>query len=243
MTASVLVLDDSTMVNELFADVLRARLDVDVTPLNSVAALAAELERHGRFDVALVDLSFPEERANGLDALLTIHAGHPDTTLAVITQGDDYVGELLRDVWELLPIATVISKSAPLTFQVAQVRGLIDDGTAPIDPSVLPMLPATRPAWRTLDGFARLVPHAGFAKFWEALIDAPENVSYRDMVAATGLRVNTIKNYRAHLLGELAIHGLHDPPLREMRNFAVRCRPVLEKCIDDLRRARGKDPA
>jgi DNA-binding NarL/FixJ family response regulator len=238
---SLLVLDDSAVVNDLFAGLLRDRLDVDVVPLAAVAELEAELERHGRFDVALVDLSFPEERTNGLDAMLMIHAHHPDTVLAVITQGDAYVSELLRDVWELLPVASVISKSAPLEFQIGQVRDLLETGSAVIDPSVQPMLPSQRSAWRTLDGFARLVPHLGFAKIWEALFVAPEDVTYRFVTDATGLRLNTVKNYRAHLLPELAAHGMRDPSLREMRDFAVRCRPVLARCIAD-HRARSARP-
>lgn len=238
---SVLLLDDSAMVNDLFAAVLRSRLDIEVVPLAAVGDLGDELDRHGPFDVALVDLSFPEERTNGLEAMLTIHLAHPSTTLAIITQGDAYVGDLLRDVWELLPVASVISKSAPVDFQIGQVRELIATGSAPIDPSVQPLLPSVRPAWRSIEGFGRLVTHMGHAKFWAALFIAPETVSYRDVVEATGLRLNTVKNYRAQLLPELVVHGLEDPSLREMRDFAIRCRPVLERVIDDVsRRSRGR---
>ena len=241
---SLLLLDDSAMVNDLFAAVIRAQLSIEVVPLAAIADLEAELDRHGPFDVALVDLSFPEERKNGLDAMLTIHLRHPVTTLSVITQGDTYVGDLLRDVWELLPIAGVLSKSAPVDFQLGQVRDLITTGACAIDPSVQPLLPAVRPAWRSIGGFGRLVAHIGHAKFWEALFDAGETVTYRDVVGATGLRLNTVKNYRSQLLPELVVHGLHDPSLREMRDFAVRCRPILERFIDDVRRrSRTTGPA
>lgn len=236
---SLLILDDSAMVNDLFAGVLRARLSIEVVPLAAIAELEAELDRHGAFDIALVDLSFPEERRNGLDALLTIHLAHPSTTLAVITQGDAYVGDLLRDVWELLPVAGILSKSAPVDFQIGQVRDLVEHRSCAIDPSVQPLLPAVRPAWRSLDGFSRLVGHMGHAKIWEALFDAGENVTYRDVVAATGLRLNTVKNYRTQLLPELAAHGMDDPSMRQMRDFAVRCRPILQRAIDDARR-RGR---
>jgi DNA-binding NarL/FixJ family response regulator len=228
--SSLLLLDDSAIVNDLFATVLRDRLWIEVVPLAAIADLDDELSRHGRFDVAVVDLSFPEERRNGLDALLMIHERHPDTVLAVITQGDAFVGELLRDVWELLPIAGVISKSAPIELQINQVRELVIDGRTSIDPSVLPLLPSVRPAWRSIAGFSRLVTHVGHAKLWEALFDAPDDVTYRDVVERTGLRLNTVKNYRSQLLPELVAHGLHDPSLREMRDFAVRCRPILERC-------------
>lgn len=232
---SILLLDDSAMVNDLFADVLRSKLGVEVVPLAAIADLDSTLDRHGPFDVALIDLSFPEERKNGLDAMLAVHLTHATTTLAVITQGDAYVGDLLRDVWELFPVASVISKSAPVDFQISQVQELVATGTAPIDPSIQPMLPSVRPAWRSLDGFSRLVMHVGYAKFWEALFDTSENVTYRDVVDATGLRLNTVKNYRSQLLPELVVHGLNDPSLREMRDFAMRCRPILERYIDDVR--------
>lgn len=233
---SMLLLDDSAVVNDLFASVLRSRLDVEVVPVAAVADVDDALAHHGSFDLALVDLSFPEERTNGLDALLLIHERHPATVLAVITQGDAYVAELLRDVWELLPLAGVISKSAPIELQIAQVGELLSTGRTSIDPSVQPLLPSVRPAWRTIEGFGRLVTHVGHAKFWEALFDAPENVTYRDMVVRTGLRLNTVKNYRSQLLPELVVHGLNDPSLREMRDFALRCRPILQRCIDDVRR-------
>lgn len=227
---SLLLLDDSAIVNDLFAGVLRDRLSIEVVPLAAIADLDDELARHGAFDVAVVDLSFPEERRNGLDALLTIHERHPDTVLAVITQGDAFVGELLRDVWELLPVAGIISKSAPIELQITQIHELVATGRTSIDPSVLPLLPSVRPAWRSISAFSRLVTHVGHAKLWEALIDAPDDVTYRDVVERTGLRLNTVKNYRTQLLPELLGHGLHDPSLREMRDFAVRCRPILERC-------------
>ncbi len=232
---SLLLLDDSAIVNDLFASVLRDRLPIEVVPVAAIADLEDELARHGRFDVAVVDLSFPEERRNGLDALLTVHERNPDTALAVITQGDAFVGELLRDIWELLPIAGVISKSAPIELQITQIRELVMEGRTSIDPSVLPLLPSVRPAWRSISGFARLVTHVGHAKLWEALFDAPEDVTYRDVVERTGLRLNTVKNYRSQLLPELVAHGLHDPTLREMRDFAVRCRPILERCNAGVR--------
>lgn len=241
MTQSVLLLDDSALVNDLLASVLRSQLQVEVWPLAAIADLDDALVAHGSFDVALIDLSFPEERRNGLDAMLAVHRMHPTTTLAIITQGDAYVADLLRDVWELLPVASVISKSAPVDFQIQQVRDLLATGSAQIDPSVQPLLPSVRPAWRTIAGFERLVSHIGHAKFWEALFDADENVSYRDMVDHTGLRLNTVKNYRSQLLAELAVHGLSDPSLREMREFAIRCRPILERNIEDVRgRSRGR---
>ena len=231
----MLLLDDSAAVNDLFANVLRHELGVEIIPMGSVGELEHALESGERYDVAIVDLSFPEERRTGLEALLAIHLQYPSTLLAVISQGDSYVAQLLRDVWELLPIATVISKAAPIAFQIDQLRQLLAVGSAPVDPSVQLMLPLNRSRSRSLDGFHRLVGHIGHAKVWESLFVSNDDVTYRDVVTSTGLRLNTVKNYRAQLLPELANHGLVEPSLREMRDFAVRCRPILQRCIDDVK--------
>ena len=237
----LLLLDDAAVVNDLFATLLRAELQVEVIPMASVGELELVVERGDRFDFAVVDLSFPEERRTGMDALLAIHMSDPSTTLAVITQGDSFVAQLLRDVWDLLPIATVISKSAPIAFQVAQVRQLVATGSAPIDPSVQPLLPALRSEHRNLAAFDHLVVHVGHAKLWKALLDNTEDVTYRDVVLATGLRLNTVKNYRAQLLPELLNHRLDDPSLREMQAFASRCRPIFERLIAESHsRSRGR---
>lgn len=226
----MLLLDDSAAVNELFADTLRQRLGVHVTTLAAVGDLEATLADHDTFFVAVVDLSFPEEELTGLDALLILHERSPSTLLVVITQGDSWVAGLLRDAWELLPIATVVAKTAPIDYQVELIRTVIEQGSAPPDPSVRPLLPATKSPWRSLDGFGRLVGHAGHAKLWQALCEVDEP-TYRSLADHTGLRMNTIKNYRAQLLAELEHHGMHEPSMREMQHFARRCRPVLERHI------------
>lgn len=231
----LLLLDDAAVVNDLFASLLRAELDIDVVPMASVGELEHVVALGERFDIAIIDLSFPEEQRTGMEALLAIHSSSPSTVLAVITQGDSFVAQLLRDVWELLPIATVISKAAPIAFQVEQVRRLVATGSAPIDPSVQPLLPAERAESRSLVGFQHLVLHVGHAKLWDALLHASDDVSYRDVVQATGLRLNTVKNYRAQLLPELLNHRLDDPSLREMQAFASRCRPIFVTLIDQMR--------
>ena len=53
------------------------------------------------------------------------------------------------------------------------------------------------------------------------------------MATATGLKLNTIKNYRAQLISELALHGVDDAGLSEMRRFAQRCRPFLDPYLED----------
>jgi hypothetical protein len=59
----------------------------------------------GELDLALVDLSFPQEDGTGLEALVRIHQHSRATKLAIITQGDEWVAEILRDAWELAEVA------------------------------------------------------------------------------------------------------------------------------------------
>ena len=151
--------------------------------------------------------------------------------LAIITQGDEWVAETLRDSCELLPIATVISKTAPLDYQLNAIQQVLTHGSAPPDPAIQPMLPRGGRR-RTPEQFRNLVQHAGHAKLWRALMTIPE-ASYKSLAVATGLKLNTLKNYRAQIVPELANHGLDDPTLREMQRFAIRCRPFLEPFIDD----------
>jgi DNA-binding NarL/FixJ family response regulator len=227
MPARVLLVDDATAVTELFGSVLVRELGCEV----SVAARPGDVDGHLRagppFDLAVVDLSFPHEDANGLDALVSVHRHHAATRLVILTQGDDWVADLMRDAWEALPLAGAISKSTPTDGQVALLRQVLRDGSAPPDPVLQPWLPRERSPWRKADGFGRLVQHVGHAKLWQALIEADVEPTYRDLARATGLKLNTLKNYRAQLLGELALHGLDDPSMREMQAFAKRCRPLL----------------
>jgi hypothetical protein len=43
----------------------------------------------------------------------------------------------------------------------------------------------------------------------------------------SGLKLNTVKNYRAQLVPDLEMHGLRDPSLKEMGEFAQRCQSFL----------------
>jgi DNA-binding NarL/FixJ family response regulator len=234
----VLLLDDAALVNELLARELRNRLGCEVSSLASVEELFAS-EVTASFDVALVDLSYANSPMTGLDALCHLHSTAPDTRLAILTQGDEWVAQMLRDAWEAFPLATALSKSAPTgTLIDAVARLLAGEDVAP-DPVLQPLLPAVRSPWRSLDGYGRVIQHAGHAKLWRALAACDDEPSYRDVAEATGLTVNTVRNYREQLLGPLALHGLVHPSMHEMQQFARRCRPLLRPHIEARLRRSG----
>lgn len=233
--AHILMVDDASSLAELFGAAIGQHLGHEVTVVIAVADVPDLLDEVDAGapppDLALVDLSFPQERVTGLEALAIIHRRSPSTKLAIVTQGDEWVAEVLRDAWELLPIVTVISKTAPLDYQLGAIERVLTEGEAPVDPAIQPLLPAVRPAWRTPERFALLIQHQGHAKVWSALMDPELDATYREVSERTGLKLNTIKNYRTQLLSELGLHGLEDPSLREMQDFALRCRPFLEPYV------------
>jgi DNA-binding NarL/FixJ family response regulator len=232
----MLLVEDAAALAELYSAKLAERFDATVDVC--VAVIDVELAlRNPTYDLALVDLSFPQEHASGLDALAEIHATSPTTRLAIMTQGDTWVAEILRDAWDLLPIATVISKTAPLAYQLEMVEQVLLHGRADVDPAIRPLLPSQPNPERTIDRFGDLILHQGHAKVWNVLMDRRFDATYRNVADATGLKLNTVKNYRTQLLNELRVHGLVDPSLREMQDFAWRCRAFLRPHVD---RALGK---
>jgi DNA-binding NarL/FixJ family response regulator len=229
---TVLLVDDSAHVSELFAGAITQALGYSVHSLNSPSEVTDEFLAANPIDIAVVDLSFGSETETGVDVLLKLHRSSPKTRLVVLTQGDGWVGDLLRDAWEVLPLASAMSKSSSVHAQIATIEKVVRDGTAPPDPVLQPLLPATKNPWRTLEGFSRLVPHRGHAKLWAAVLACGANAEYQDLAEHSGLRLNALRNYRAQLLPELALHGLDNPPMREMYLFARRCRPFLAPFIE-----------
>jgi DNA-binding NarL/FixJ family response regulator len=232
----MLLVEDAAALAELYSAKLAERFDATVDVCVAVVDVELAL-RNPTYDLALVDLSFPQEHASGLDALAEIHATSPTTRLAIMTQGDTWVAEILRDAWDLLPIATVISKTAPLAYQLEMVEQVLLHGRADVDPAIRPLLPSQPNPERTIDRFGDLILHQGHAKVWNVLMDRRFDATYRNVADATGLKLNTVKNYRTQLLNELRVHGLVDPSLREMQDFAWRCRAFLRPHVD---RALGK---
>lgn len=227
----ILLVDDAAAMAELFANEVAKAFDAVVDVCIAVADVETMLERP-RYDLAIVDLSFPQEHATGIDALVEVHASDPTTRLAIMTQGDAWVGDILRDAWDLLPIATVISKAAPLEYQLGMIGGVLAGRTVEPDPAVQTLLPSRRNPDRTAERFARLIQHHGHAKVWNVLMDRRLDATYKNVSATTGLKLNTVKNYRSQLLAELRIHRLDDPSLREMQEFAWRCRSFLRPYVE-----------
>lgn len=227
----MLLIEDAAALAELFSEKLAERFDATVDVCVAVMDVELYLE-NPPYDLALVDLSFPQEHASGLDALAQIHAASPSTKLAIMTQGDTWVAEILRDAWDLLPIATVISKTAPLVYQFEMVEQVLLHGRADVDPAIQPLLPTRPNPDRTIDRFGKLILHQGHAKVWHVLMDRRFDATYKNVADATGLKLNTVKNYRTQLLNELRVHGLFDPSLREMQDFAWRCRAFLKPHVE-----------
>ena len=227
----LLLVDDTTVITDLLAARLETEMDASVDVFGSVEDYLGAIGPAEGWDLAIVDLSFSQSTLNGADVLLDLHQHHPRTRLVLHTQGDEYVRDLLRDVWEALPLDCVLGKSMPTVEFLRAIRLVLRDGSAPIDPVVRPLLPDQRSPWRRLEAYGRLVQHAGHAKLWRVLIRAEAEPSYRDLALATGLSVNTVRNYRDQLLGELRLHGLDNPTMRGMQLFAKRCRPFLQPAI------------
>ena len=64
-------------------------------------------------------------------------------------------------------------------------------------------------------------------------MDRRLDATYKNVADGTGLKLNTVKNYRTQLLTELKIHGMVDPSLREMQDFAWRCRAFLRPFVEE----------
>lgn len=224
-----LIVDDAAHVTELFADAVRAKFGYEVVAVIAPDDVEDALDT-GPFDLALIDLSFRSNDVSGMDVLHVVHRRQPATALCLLTAGDTWQTDMLRDAWELFPLATMLSKTAPVAFQLGQIEQVVTTGSAPMDPALQSMLPAHRSEGRTEDSFRRLVPHGGHAKLWLALLE-PGEPTYDSVATATGLSRNTIKNYRADLLTELELHHLDNPSLDDMQEFARRCRPFLRSAI------------
>jgi CheY-like chemotaxis protein len=225
------IVDDSDLALTLLRDAIVSGLGWTVATAPRPDDVAGTLEAEGQFDLAMVDLAYPNSVLNGLDALLTLYERAPACRPVVYTQGDPSVAGMLRDAWDAFDLATAISKSRSIPSVLRDLQEAATRGTAPVDPFLQPLLPRDRSPWRSIEGYGRLVGHAGHAKLWRALIELDEEPSYKELAEHTGLSLPSVRNYRGELLDDLALHYLDRPRMRQMQLFAKRCRPLLEPHI------------
>lgn len=228
----ILLVDDARSFADLVAKELEAALGYEVSVVADPSFITRRYLEDQAFACALVDLSFPTTDLSGLDVLMALTRYSPETRLVIVTQGDSWVAELLRISWEAVPVATAVSKTASVEAIISMIRSVITSGTAPVDPVLAPLLPAERSPHRAATAFRRLVRHRGHAKLWNALIEADAEPSYADLRAATGLKINTIRNYREQIVADLALHDLHNPTMHEIYDFAQVARPLLRPVIE-----------
>ncbi|MGH9213954.1 MAG: hypothetical protein ACRD2C_25265 [Acidimicrobiales bacterium] len=212
-------------------DAIRDSLGWEVVTVEKPDGLCEVLAAQPAFDLAMIDLAFSQSTCNGLDALLAVHQHTPTCRLVAYTGGDWPFAKLLRDAWEALPLATALAKTTPNAHVLDSLVEVATNGSAPVDPFLRPRLPSSRSEWRSFEKYDYLVPHAGHAKLWQALIDLDDEPSYDELARATQLKLNTVRNYRSELLERLKLHNLDQPRVREMQQFAKRCRALLEPHI------------
>ena len=70
--ATILLVDDAAALAELFGQAIERELGHTVHTVVSLAEVGASLVLVGEIDLALVDLSFPQENGTGLEALARI---------------------------------------------------------------------------------------------------------------------------------------------------------------------------
>jgi CheY-like chemotaxis protein len=232
----VLIIDDVPAFSSKIAeDVIKHQLADECVQLQQLHLLPPALEM-AEFDLALVDLSFPLQRPrSGVDAVLYLQTHAPTTSIALLSQGDEFVADMIRDLWEAFPLVSALSKSR--FDHIESVGQLLLRQPVPPDPDVRMFLPATRNPNRSLHEYRRLLPmHAGLRRLWKALIAVRGDVNPRTVAALTEtptqkpLSPASIAAYRQLVLADLEKHGLISPSLAEMAQFARR---VLLDAMDE----------
>ncbi len=128
MVTRILIVEDHSLFAQALELVLGHRLadEVDGAEFARAATVADGLEiadRHGPFDLAVVDLILPD--GNGSDLVREVKAAYPGTRVAVLSAGLDLSGPLLAGADE------AISKMVPLPEIVARLEALARAGGRP----------------------------------------------------------------------------------------------------------------
>lgn len=223
----ILLVDDSAHARELFADAIRSQLEFEVVTCRSPREVTAEFLVGSQCDVVVSDLSFAGEHLHGADVFMVARSLGKLPRIVALTDADGWSAELLRDVWDVLRPEGVVCKASPVRAQLQSIAEVARYGETEVDPLLLPLLPPVRSPWRSLEGFGRLVQHRGHAKLWVSVLACGPHAEYVDLSEHSGLRPNALRNYRAQLLPELSLHGLSNPPMRDLYDFIHRCRPFI----------------
>ncbi len=235
----VLIIDDVPAFSAKIADdITKHQLADECVQLHEIHRLP-EILKTGAFDLAFVDLAFPNQRPrSGADAVLYLHTHAPLTRIALISQGDEFVSDMIRDLWEAFPLATALSKSR--FDYVDTISELLAGKPVPADPDLRVFLPGFRNPKRLLHEYRELFPlHAGLQRMWKALIAVRGDVKPRTVAALTetatqrALSPASIAAYRQAVLEKLEVHRLFNPSLSEMAQFARRVRPMLLHAMDE----------
>ncbi len=181
----------------------------------------------------VVDLELSEEKTNGLDAMIAFDRWCPESPMLLFTQGDHRSENLVAVAWEAIQPAGAVSKSSSAENLLDAIDAVVATGTATVDPALRHLLPPRRSPRRPATSYARLVPHGGHAKIWRVLFELDRPPSYRVLAEHAGLAVNTVRAYRDDLRMELALHGLGNPTLAEMHEFARTVRPLLSPAVEE----------
>ena len=229
--ARILLVDDSAHAHELFADAMRSALGCEVVTCRSPRDATGGLLAEAGPDVVVSDLSFAGEHLHGADVFMAARALPVPPPIVALTDGDGWSADLLRDVWDVLGPEGVVCSRSPVEAQLRAIGEVARTGSCKVDPLLAPLLPTARSPWRTLGAFGRLVQHRGHAKLWSAVLACGPQAEYQDLSEHSGLRPNALRNYRSQLLPELSLHGLSNPPMRDLYDFVRRCRPFLAPCV------------
>ena len=120
-TTRVLIVEDHSLFAQALELVLGQRLagEGEGAEFARAATVAEGLEvadRHGPFDLAVVDLVLPD--GNGADLVREVKAAHPETRVAVLSAVADLSGALSAGADE------AVSKMVPLPEIVARLEAL-----------------------------------------------------------------------------------------------------------------------
>lgn len=231
----VLLVDDRKATSQMYEEWL-TRLGHDVEVVNEPDLVTAESLAARPPALAVIDLSYGNSELSGLDILLLLYRRVPGCRLAILTNGDAAVGDVLRIAWEALPIDVAVSKGV-LFDEFGDAMAAALDGREWVDVDLSAWIPKTRDPGRTIERFGGLIGHAGHARLLQYLAATPSQPSQAQVARANGWVVATVRNYAEHLSQGLTILGYQKMTFAELHTFVQAARPILAEAADEFLRA------